>query len=150
MITLQFWQAISIFVVAVLLGGAMGWLLALRQGGSKAQHDARALEREFDQYRDEVSSHFVQTSELVGRLSESYRDVFDHLAHAHFDSQHFLDIRLGSFAADFHFGERPERYRPQQTNADSLRFQVIDNRLANARHRAVRDNQDSILVADFV
>ena len=80
MITLQFWQAISIFVVAVLLGGAMGWLLALRQGGSKAQHDARALEREFDQYRDEVSSHFVQTSELVGRLSESYRDVFDHLA----------------------------------------------------------------------
>lgn len=80
MINLQFWQVISIFVAGALMGGAIGWLISLRHGGVKAQHDARSLEREFDQYRDEVSSHFVQTADLVGRLAESYRDVFDHLA----------------------------------------------------------------------
>lgn len=38
------------------------------------------LQRSHDRYRDEVSEHFSTTAELVQQMTESYRDVYQHLA----------------------------------------------------------------------
>jgi uncharacterized membrane-anchored protein YhcB (DUF1043 family) len=38
------------------------------------------LQREFDHYREQVSEHFLTTSELVQKMTDSYRDVYEHLA----------------------------------------------------------------------
>jgi len=47
----------------------------------------RRLESQIDQLKDshthyqaEVSSHFSQTADLLGRLNANYRDIFNHLA----------------------------------------------------------------------
>ena len=37
-------------------------------------------QQQLDSYRSQVSDHFKQTSELVQKMTESYRDVYEHLA----------------------------------------------------------------------
>ncbi len=39
-----------------------------------------ALQQEHDAYRDQVAQHFLKTSQLVQRMTDSYRDVYKHLA----------------------------------------------------------------------
>ncbi len=39
-----------------------------------------ALQKESDSYRDQVAQHFLKTSHLVQRMTDSYRDVYRHLA----------------------------------------------------------------------
>lgn len=38
------------------------------------------LQRTHERYRDEVSEHFSTTAELVQQMTDSYRDVYQHLA----------------------------------------------------------------------
>ena len=38
------------------------------------------LQQEFDHYREQVREHFLTTSELVQKMTDSYRDVYEHLA----------------------------------------------------------------------
>jgi uncharacterized membrane-anchored protein YhcB (DUF1043 family) len=37
-------------------------------------------EQELSSYRDDVTKHFTETSRLVNNLTQSYRDVHEHLA----------------------------------------------------------------------
>lgn len=39
-------------------------------------------EQELNSYRDEVTQHFTETSRLVNNLTQSYRDVHEHLANS--------------------------------------------------------------------
>ncbi len=41
-----------------------------------------ALQQEHDAYRDEVAQHFLKTSQLVHKMTDSYRDVYKHLANS--------------------------------------------------------------------
>ena len=34
----------------------------------------------FQDYRDQVTHHFMRTSELVQEMTQSYRSVYEHLA----------------------------------------------------------------------
>lgn len=62
--------------VGLVLGGA-GVFAWLRYGGGEAaQSSARRRE---EAYRQEVADHFVKTAELVNQLTDSYKEVFDHL-----------------------------------------------------------------------
>jgi len=71
--------------VLLILGLAIGMLLGRRT--STAGQKYREVERKLDEvlqdkkaYEDEVVEHFSDTAKLLNNLTESYRDVHNHLA----------------------------------------------------------------------
>jgi uncharacterized membrane-anchored protein YhcB (DUF1043 family) len=44
------------------------------------QEKCDTLQREFDAYRSQVGQHFQRTSQLVQKMTDSYREVYEHLA----------------------------------------------------------------------
>ncbi len=71
--------------VALLAGVAIGAIIAQRTAPTrKAQHDMEQhlsqMQREQQDYQQEVTEHFTETAELLDQLTESYRDVHNHLA----------------------------------------------------------------------
>jgi len=71
--------------VGLLAGVGLGMLLSQRV--SPAGQKRRAAERQLDEllqekkaYEDEVVEHFTDTARLLNQLTESYRDVHNHLA----------------------------------------------------------------------
>lgn len=62
-------------------GVAVGYLMSgNNRRAQKLQEEFDALQNEFDGYRGQVSQHFQQTSELVQKMTNSYREVYAHLA----------------------------------------------------------------------
>lgn len=71
-------------IVALAIGGLIGYLLG--RSGSDAG-ERQTLQRQLDEareelggYKQEVTEHFEKTAELVNQLTQSYRDVHQHLA----------------------------------------------------------------------
>ena len=71
--------------IAVVVGGLIGALLL--KGLSPQEKQNRSLEtrlqkaeNQMREYQQDVSEHFAQTSELINTLTQSYRDVHEHLA----------------------------------------------------------------------
>ena len=69
----------------LLLGLALG--LAIGRRTSSTGQKYRDVERKLDQvlqdkklYEDEVVEHFTETAQLLNKLTDSYRDVHNHLA----------------------------------------------------------------------
>ncbi|MDR9389569.1 MAG: DUF1043 family protein [Wenzhouxiangella sp.] len=75
----SFWMGLGL---GVLIGGALVgvvlWWRAHRL--EKAGRSVKALEAEHAKFRGEVNDHFVETAELINRLTDSYKAVFDHLS----------------------------------------------------------------------
>ena len=72
-------------VVSLVLGLGIGMLFGRRS--SNAGQKYREVERKLDQvlqdkkaYEDDVVEHFTDTAKLLNGLTESYRDVHNHLA----------------------------------------------------------------------
>jgi uncharacterized membrane-anchored protein YhcB (DUF1043 family) len=78
----------SLWVVGILsflLGGGVGcifaYLLFARNGRTRQlQLELNQLTERFTDYRDQVTQHFMRTSELVQEMTHSYRSVYEHLA----------------------------------------------------------------------
>lgn len=67
------------------LGIAIGYFLAGRVNNNptkigELEQQLQELQRSNSRYRDEVSEHFSTTAELVQQMTESYKDVYQHLA----------------------------------------------------------------------
>ena len=67
------------------LGIAIGYFLAGRVNNNptkigELEQQLQDLQRSHSRYRDEVSEHFSTTAELVQQMTESYKDVYQHLA----------------------------------------------------------------------
>ena len=67
------------------VGIAVGFLLAGRttsstQKISDLEQQLQDLQRSHAHYREDVSEHFNMTAELVQQMTDSYRDVYQHLA----------------------------------------------------------------------
>jgi len=79
---------ISIWAVGILsfaLGlvlGCIGAYLFLGRYSHTAQlrEELSELRERFSDYRDQVTLHFMRTSELVQEMTQSYRAVYEHLA----------------------------------------------------------------------
>src|SRR6056297_2792617 len=72
----------AIWLIAGLVaGGAIGavatWWISRARGGVVS---VMQLKQENDKFRDEVAEHFVETGRLINQMSESYKQVFDHLS----------------------------------------------------------------------
>lgn len=72
------WSGIIGVFVGLLLGGTAVWLWISRRGGGGGS--VEQLKEENARFREEVNEHFVQTAELINRLTDSYKAVFDHLS----------------------------------------------------------------------
>ncbi len=70
---------------ALAVGIAIGLVIATRLNASPSrirelENQIRQLKDNHADYKDSVSSHFSMTAELVQHMTESYRDVYQHLA----------------------------------------------------------------------
>ena len=72
-------------VAGLVVGLGLGLLLGQRTSTAGQKH--REVERKLDQvlqdkkaYEDEVVEHFSETAQLLNQLTNSYRDVHNHLA----------------------------------------------------------------------
>ena len=67
------------------LGIVLGVIFSKRNAGNsnrmkELESQIIAIEERHEQYKGDVSEHFGVTSELVQQLTQSYRDVYQHLA----------------------------------------------------------------------
>ena len=76
---------IAVAAAALVVGLLLGLLMGRRSSPAGQKH--REVERKLDQvlqdkkaYEDEVVEHFRDTAKLLNNLTESYRDVHNHLA----------------------------------------------------------------------
>ena len=74
-----------ISIGAFALGTIVGLLIASRLKVSPSkikdlEEQIQKLKDSHTEYRDSVSDHFSMTAELVQHMTESYRDVYQHLA----------------------------------------------------------------------
>ncbi len=51
-----------------------------RQRIKELESRLASTQQQFDGYREQVSQHFMKTSDLVQKMTSSYRDVYEHLA----------------------------------------------------------------------
>jgi len=77
---------LAVGTAAVLLGFLLGWLAGRNTSAAtqKSRELAEKLERvtqDKKAYEDEVVEHFTETATLLNNLTESYREVHNHLAH---------------------------------------------------------------------
>ena len=64
-------------VIGLLIGGKLSTNPSRVKELEAQLRDAKETER---RYRDNVSDHFSMTADLVHHMTESYREVYEHLA----------------------------------------------------------------------
>ena len=70
-----------IFAIGLVLGCMATYLAIARYGRTRElQQELNQLKDHFTDYRDQVTRHFMRTSELVQEMTQSYRAVYEHLA----------------------------------------------------------------------
>ncbi len=69
------------FAFGVACGVGIGYLtLCNSRRSQQLQEKCDALQADFDAYRGQVGQHFLRSSELVQKMTDSYREVYEHLA----------------------------------------------------------------------
>jgi uncharacterized membrane-anchored protein YhcB (DUF1043 family) len=72
---------ILVFAIGLALGCMATYLAVARYGRTRElQKELNQLKDHFTDYRDQVTRHFMRTSELVQEMTQSYRAVYEHLA----------------------------------------------------------------------
>jgi uncharacterized membrane-anchored protein YhcB (DUF1043 family) len=72
-------------ILGILIGTVLGCMitysLMTRNGRTRQlQLELNQLKENFQDYRDQVTQHFMRSSELVQEMTNSYRSVYEHLA----------------------------------------------------------------------
>ena len=76
---------IVIAIAALSIGIILGMMINSKRNASKKSQQQlethlSELQQQQETYQNEVTSHFTQTAELLDQLTNSYRDVHNHLA----------------------------------------------------------------------
>ncbi|WP_395376653.1 YhcB family protein [Marinicella sp. W31] len=71
-----------VLIVAGITGVVIGIGIALLflRSGSGNQASASKVEAQLKDYQEQVENHFAKTSELIDDLTNSYKNVFEHLS----------------------------------------------------------------------
>ena len=81
------------FLIGIILGSITTYLASSRNGKTQQlQSELNDLKERFTDYRDTVTQHFMQTSNLVQEMTERYRAVYEHLANG---AQHLCNVDTG-------------------------------------------------------
>ena len=69
------------FAFGIVCGIGVAYLVpGNRRRTQELENKVNSLQQEYDSYHEQVGQHFLKTSELVEKMTESYRDVYEHLA----------------------------------------------------------------------
>lgn len=82
------WIAAAIaLALGIVIGIVLTQLARRVSGGSSkgTQAQLESLQLRFEEYQQEVSSHFKTTASLVSRLNRSYQDIQEHMAQGAMD-----------------------------------------------------------------
>jgi uncharacterized membrane-anchored protein YhcB (DUF1043 family) len=72
------WIGAALLLGAVLGAATYAWTMRRDRFDRETVNRLRA---ELEEYREEVTEHFVETAQLVNNLTRSYKAVYDHLEH---------------------------------------------------------------------
>lgn len=64
----------------VIVGAIIGFLMARLGGDSQSKAELIAAREALDHYRSEVADHFKRSGALIAELTNSYRNVYQHMA----------------------------------------------------------------------
>ncbi|WP_293267049.1 DUF1043 family protein [Neptunomonas sp.] len=67
-------------VVALVIGALIGFLMGRAGDNSNEQEKLEDAKQELEDYKTKVAGHFEETADLVNKMTESYRGVYQHLA----------------------------------------------------------------------
>jgi len=67
-------------IIALVIGALIGFLVGRSGGRNVKQQELGQVQEELESYKKQVSGHFEETADLVNKMTESYRDVYKHLA----------------------------------------------------------------------
>jgi len=70
---------ILILVIAAVVALLIGYVVGSRFGGKKSVAMKEATEQH-DTYKSDVREHFEQTSAIMSRMVDDYRDMYEHLS----------------------------------------------------------------------
>ena len=109
--------------LSFLLGAGLGCIAAyLLVARGRRTHELEAelnqLNESFTGYRDQVTGHFMHTSELVQEMTQSYRKVYEHLATG---AQHLCDDSARSPTLGYQQSGNPAKEAAEATtNGDGM------------------------------
>lgn len=121
-------------------GVAIGYLLlGDNRRARELQVEFDKLQNEFDGYRGQVSQHFQQTSELIQKMTDSYREVYEHLASG---SQELCQNPVTTPQLDF----------PEQPTLDAktAEHKAVDDAVENTVPGTETDATDELASDDYL
>lgn len=68
------------FCIGGLIGAVISRTLMPPAQQKELENSLAAVRKELDDYHNDVAQHFAETSRLVNNLTQSYKDVHEHLA----------------------------------------------------------------------
>lgn len=74
--TFWIWLIVALLAGAAAGAGGVWWYFSGRKQAPKYQD----LVKQQEQFKTEVTDHFVETARLINQLTDSYKAVFDHLS----------------------------------------------------------------------
>lgn len=64
-------------VIGLVIGGLFMYFTLARKTSDKS---VKAVEKKLENYQQDVETHFAKTADLIDNLTDSYKDVFEHLS----------------------------------------------------------------------
>lgn len=82
MLSISVFELLLMIAALPLLGGVIGYVIAVDRSGRSAADDERveALEQEVTEYKQGVTTHFQETADLLQQMTEQYRSLYAHMA----------------------------------------------------------------------
>lgn len=106
------------FALGVVAGGIAAYLFMGRRNHSRElEAELADLRERFSDYRFQVTSHFMHTSELLQEMTRSYREVYEHLGSG---AQQLCDKDVNAMQTEF-----PKKSRLPDTDQDNYTAEII-------------------------
>ncbi|MDJ1140430.1 YhcB family protein [Marinicella marina] len=72
-------------ILNMVMAGALGLIIGalfmyFASKKTSSEQSVKAVQEKLDSYQSEVEDHFAKTADLIDNLTESYKEVFNHLS----------------------------------------------------------------------
>ncbi len=115
-----------------------------RQRIQELESRLASTQQKFDSYREQVSQHFMKTSDLVQKMTSSYRDVYEHLASG---SQALCEDPVATPQLDI--PQQPVLGTESGKDRDKpAKAEAAENEFADAETDPLKTSEDDVCLGD--